>query len=214
MCCGLLGAILSAIQVQAQSVKWSLSESVQKEVVFESKHQFYIRAYKDPILFDPSTYDPGKRNPLTPPDVVAMHVLRAQATGDIPQYLEYLDPQYREVFEQRLKQESSSTKLAENWISTFNGTIVELTHRVDRGAGLDTTAIIQYRPYDLKSKKYRKPEGLAFRFSSRGWELIDLSGDLVFENWDFEGPTKVLTQQDNYFNPKAHIGTRLQSIDA
>ncbi|MFB3045386.1 MAG: hypothetical protein ACE10A_03610 [Acidiferrobacterales bacterium] len=192
MLCGLLCTIVVTPPLRAQSVQPSLSSAVKKDVIFETKYEFYVRGYQDPILFDPSTYDPGKRNPLTPPDVVAMHVLRAQATGDISRYLEYLEPQYREVFEQRLKQESSSTKLAENWISTFNGTIVELTHRVDRGAGLDTTAIIQYRPYDLKSKKYRKPEGLAFRFSSRGWELVDLSGDLVFENWNFEGSTKVL----------------------
>jgi len=73
-------------------------------------------------------------------------------------------------------------------------TKVELTHRVERGS----YSIIRYRITSTVDGSLIEEKDIAIGPSSdhgRIYEVIDLRGDSVYENWNFEGTTKVIPKQ-------------------
>lgn len=143
-------------------------------------------------MFDPNLYTPPRRNPGTPEDVLAIIVLVAQAQGDVEGYLKYLSPEYRQSFEEQLKKRDiSKSKLAEQWKSKFAGKVIELKHHVYSGE----YEIIRYRVLEKNTEREVELGALALGRSKRGRELVDLSGDVVYQNLDFQGKTKHIRSQ-------------------
>lgn len=169
-----------------------LSEPKRGNIILEKTYQFYVRPYKDRVVFDPNLYKPPRRRPLTPEDVLAIIVLVAQAQGDVEGYLKYLSPEYRQAFQEQLKEgRISKSEIAKQWKSKFAGKVIELTHHVYRGE----YEIIRYRVLEKNTEREVELGALAFGRSKRGLELVDLSGDVVFQNLDFQGKTKHIRSQ-------------------
>ena len=145
-------------------------------------------------MVDPNLYEPPRRVTTTPVDLVAIQVMVAQAQGNVDGYLSYLSREYRRAFQQQLKEgEISKTKIAQQWKSQFAGKVIELTQHVYRGH----YEIVRYRVLDKATKRQTELGALAFRLvGKRGWELVDLSGDVVYENLDFQGKTKHVRSRD------------------
>ncbi len=161
----------------------------EKQVVFETKYQFYVSHYTQAIVFDPSTYQLAELSLTASTDELAVQALVERARGNFNAYVEYMSVEYREAFLKDLEVKAVSPgEVAERWRSEWLGMSIQLIAHIYRS----TDEIIRYRVLDPKSNEQRDSGGLAFRRDTRGlWKLVYQSDDVVFKNWDFDGREKV-----------------------
>lgn len=184
------GVLLSGVLATAAATAQELRGPVTKTVVFEQRHQFYVRGYEDPVAFDPGAASVRDLPTTASADEMAMHVLTLQAAGEVEAYLELLNEADREVFLRRLEERGESTRqLAQRWRQAWRGRLVELTRHVYRGR----EEIIRFAVLDAATRQPKRHDALVFRNGDDGlWELGELAGDAVMELGEFDGAEKIV----------------------
>lgn len=187
-----LVALVAAPTALAQGPE--LGPEVEKKVVFETKYRFYVKAYEDPPVMGEDVMSSDLKRPVTAEDM-AVRILTAMKSGDVDVYFALSSEEVRRRVQDRLAEDGLSRQdLARVWIGEFEGMAIRFTQQIYRG--LDQ--IIWYELYDPVKQAVREDDGLAFRRGEDGhWEQIDLSGDVVFENWDFDGARLALEATAN-----------------
>lgn len=182
----------------AEGVRFPLTPPEKKRLIVEHVYQFYVMRYHPPIEIKAL-----KRGPFDP-DTTAIAALRAQIEGDYELYSNLLSQDARKKIEDDLSRTGHTpTKLVQEWLKKFKNRQVILTHRIERGpcqvcpaAAKSAHSIIRYQVIDLQSKKVVDQGDLAITVESgRGWVVGDLTGDLIYENWDFPGTVKRIAKE-------------------
>lgn len=188
--CGIGFALLlrtDGNEAQVGAAEPKLGPPVQGEIVTEQRYPFYVREYRNPVVFDPSLLELPQRELTARSDELAMRVLCARAQGKVEDYLALLSPKTRVSFLARLEQSGTTPerRLAE-WRESMRGLKAELTHHVD----FSVDEMIRYRLFDPVSGATREVGDLVFRIEGGPWFLFDEEKGPFFENWFFEEPEK------------------------
>ncbi len=195
LCLGMGTVFLVSAPELASTKDPSLDEPKTKYFVSEKRYQFYVRGYKQRIVFDPNSYQAKSGGLLTlvSADLMAIHVLATKAQGQAQKYLDYMHAGYRRALVEELKSTNNSVEaLSTSWRERYKGMRIELLRHIST----ELDAIIWYRVFDPITGKDIEVAGLAFRLGDNAnWELVDLSQNVVYRNWDFEGETKIIRQQ-------------------
>lgn len=188
--CLLLGALLAGVPLFPQEAR--LGEPTERQVVFETRFRFFVRSYLEPIRF-PSTDPPIIEDRPVLSDELAVQLLVHRARGEVDGWIRRAAPEYVTAFRRDLEERGlTMEELGEQWRQRYEGVIFELTHHGYRGL----TEIIRYRAVEAEDGEVLEVNDLAFGRSEEGpWQLIDLSGDPVAENWIFDGERKVLRRE-------------------
>lgn len=126
------------------------------------------------------------------PEKTAMAYLSAQAQGNYDWYFSLLSASLQQKLTADLASSGRTVDdLVREWRSRFQDGKVELTHRIERGS----YSIIHYRIISMTNGVLREEGDIAIGLSSesgRAWVVTDLKRDLIYENWNFEGTTKII----------------------
>lgn len=187
--CVLLGALLVGEPLFPQAPR--LGESSERQVVFETRYRFFVRSYLEPVRF-PATHPPAIEGRPVLGEELAVQLLVYRVRGEVDGWLRHAAPEYVTAFRRDLEQRGlTMEQLGEQWRERYEGVILELTHHGYRGL----IEIIRYRAVEEEGEVV-EVDDLAFGRSEEGpWQLIDLSGDPMAENWIFEGDRKVLRRK-------------------
>lgn len=169
--------------IGAQEMRYSFTKSITKKLVFEDVYRFYVMQYVPPITIKPFDIKQDQLQKEQLPEKAAKAYFAAQAQGNYAWYESLLSD---ELKEQLAKDLSKATKTPANAIGElqdkYKNVTIEFTHRVER----QTDSIIHYRVLS-QNGAMQDERDLAINF--RG-QIINLSGDIVHDNWSFSGPTK------------------------
>ncbi len=161
-----------------------LSKSLDKKIVVETTHQFYVRTYENEIAFNPRTFAYEKFSLKVSPEIAVANVLSASANRDSSVYESYMSESYKKAYKKGTNIFSSNKNM---W---SRDSVVRLARRVDIGPDkiIDRNkgVIIVYEVLDQYSNKKVFEGDLQFIYDS-GWYLVDLADDVIFQNWDFNG---------------------------
>lgn len=170
----------------------SLSALVTKKLTVEHAYIFYVMAYEPPVGVLVFENVPAKTEDLRNPEKVAISYLSAQAQGNNDWFESLISGALRQSLNEQL---TSSKKTMSDFISErskmFQGGKVELTHRIER----ERYSIIHYRIVSIKDGTIMEEGDIAIGTSSEQGRMLDvkdLKSDPVYENWKFEGATKII----------------------
>lgn len=169
--------------VGAQEQRYGLTRPIEKNIIFEDVYRFYVMRYDPPITIRPLaiTRDQLKKEQL--PEKSAKAYFAAMSQGNYEWYESLLSD---EMKGQMAKDFPGATKKPQSSISElqnkYRNATIEFTHRVER----QTDSIIHYRVLSPKGAILDERD-LAINF--RG-QIINLSGDVVYDNWRFTGATR------------------------
>lgn len=186
-----MGLVVCA-KALGQQTGFPLTPPEVKRVVVEKVYQFYVMRYNPPLEV-PLEEQEAEVYRFRNPDLATMALLAAQAQGHYERYVEGLSAALRAQLEAELARTGRSPKdLIREWQKRFMNRRIELTHHVKYGV----YSIIRYRLTPMSEGSAVAEEDLALMVESgKGWAAADLSGDLVYENWDFPDAVKRLTKQ-------------------
>lgn len=201
-CVLLLGLGLGAVgEALAEESRFPLTAPQEKRLIVEHVYQFYVMRYDPPVVV--KVLENAPRRITINPDLTAIAFLSAQAQGNYEWYVSLLSDSLKKKLEAaQARTGKSAQDLAREWQERFPNRRVELTHRVERGscrtcsssAGFQHS-IIRYRIIDAEKGVVVEQGDLAIRAEGkRGWVVSDLSGDSIYEDWDFTGIVKRMTK--------------------
>ena len=150
-----------------------LSDPVEKKIVIQTTHQFYVRSYDD-VEFDPRVFSYKLFDSAMSPSVAAMHMLSSWVSKDKSIYESYMSDIYRKHYAKNPN------------ILPFREGVerVKLTRRVDIGRdsenGLNKRTIIEYELFGKGSSGSMFKGTFQFTNDS-GWKLVGMSDDLFNE---------------------------------
>lgn len=167
-------------------------ESRTKYLLEEKLHQFFVRTYINPVIFDPKLIEPTELKPGDPPETTALNLIGAMAQGSIQKYLVYAEPETKEKLEQAWFGKGLPLgSIEDEWKRRLAGKYVRLTHRIEYGK----TIIIVYETLDRQDRKRIDRSQLAVtRNEHAAWLLVDIEDHPVFKHWQFSGQRKVVTE--------------------
>ncbi|MCH8055221.1 MAG: hypothetical protein IH857_03585 [Deltaproteobacteria bacterium] len=189
-------------QMHADDPRFPMTAPQEKKLIVEQVYQFYVMRYDPPVEMNVLENLPSEKADNA--SMIAIAFLSAQARGNYKWYVNLLSNSYKSKIEKELARTGKTPEdLVREWQKRFANRRVELTHYVKRGrcpscAGSSRFqhSIIRYQVIDPEQKKIVEKGDLAFMFDlGRGWVAMDLSGDLVYENWDFPDAVKRMTKQ-------------------
>ncbi|MEK7308084.1 MAG: hypothetical protein AAB089_03335 [Nitrospirota bacterium] len=173
----------------------TLTAPVQKKIVRDYVNLFYVMQYSPTVVVKVSDSSTEKYKNVVKPEHAAIVYLSAQAQGQFDRFNSVLSKSMQDQMAAELtKTGKTVTDLVTEWKTKYVNTKVELTHRVERGS----YSIIRYRITSTLDGRLIEEKDIAIGPSSdhgRIYEVIDLRGDPVYENWNFEGTTKVIPKQ-------------------
>jgi hypothetical protein len=174
----------------------------EKKLMVEQVYRFYVMRYDSPVGVNVLVNSPSERAQNA--SMIAIAFLSAQAQGNYKWYVNLLSNSYKNKIEKELARTGKTPEdLVREWQKRFANRRVELTHYVERGRCPSCTgssrfqhSIIRYQVIDPEQKQIVEKGNLAFMFESgKGYVAVDLSGELVYENWDFPDTVKRMTKQ-------------------
>ena len=167
-----------------------LSDPVEKKIVIQTTHQFYVRNYGDEVVFNPKEFDYKKNDLVMSPSIVAIHFLSAWLNDDKKVYQSYMSDDYRSYYKKKPGILPSKNDVGK----------VRLIRRVDIGKdkenNLSERVIIEFELLgDLPGQRLFK--GNVQLGSHSGWKLISLPKNIISNNWDFDGPKKIVEVKES-----------------
>jgi hypothetical protein len=169
--------------IGAQEIRYSLTKSITKKLIFEDVYRFYVMRYVPPITIKPFDIKQDQLQKEQLPEKSAKAYFAAQAQGNYAWYESLLSD---ELMVQLTKKLSAASKTPDDAISElqdkYKHTTIEFTHRVER----QSDSIIHYRVISHNGI-IQDEQDLAVNF--RG-QIINFRGDIVYDNWRFTGTTK------------------------
>ncbi len=178
----------------AEDPRFPLTAPEQKRLIVERVYQFYMMRYAPPV--DVRVLENAPRRIAINPDLTAIAFLSAQAQGNYEWYVSLLsDARRKKIEAEQVRTGKAPQDLAQEWQERFANRRVVLTHYVKRGPcsscpGLARYqhSIIRYQVIDPEKEVVVKQGDLPITVErGRGWVVSDLTGDLIYENWDFQG---------------------------
>lgn len=169
--------------------RFSMAETVKKRIVIEHVYLFYVMQYDPPVPADAKTMKsiPETFKYIFGPEKTAIAYLTAQVQGDYEWYYSLLSKPLQQKIDDELAMTGKTpAELAKGWQKKFQNKKVELTHRIERGS----YSIIRYHIVSPSDGAVIEKNHIAFRQSEGDWGIVDLTGDPVFESWDFVGTEK------------------------
>jgi hypothetical protein len=186
----LIISVVSCLDVHAQEPQFTLSKPVNKKITREHVYRFYLMQYDPPVEIQPTETNQKTLKEVSGSEKTVREYVAAQAQGNYERYYGLLNKNAQEKLNSKLMSDKRTpADLITEWRHKYSGKKVILTHRIERSS--DT--IIHYR---LVSKDGTIAEGQDIAVDVLG-KIIDLSGDVVYENWNFQGPVKKIEPKND-----------------
>ena len=179
----------------SEEVQVHLTPPVAKSIVYNNKYEFYVMRYVKPVVVDISGASPASIESIAEPERTVIAYLAAQAQGSFEWHQSLLAGSLKKKLEAKLANDSNNKmNLANEWRSQYLNSRVELTHRIIAGEN----NIIRCRIVSEQNSIVKEEKDIAVARSKeryRSWEVIDLTNDMVFNNWYFDGNIKKVKKE-------------------